>query len=74
MTQLDDVLSITESKDWEGGVVDVQVLKEQIKALMLELVGEYEETHMLEPSDPQRIRGTIRNALRAELRSKIEAL
>ena len=41
---------------------------------MLELVGEYEETHMLETSDPQRIMGTIRNALRAELRSKIEAL
>ena len=70
MTRLDDILSITESKDWEGGVVDVQVLKEQIKALMLELVGDtrsvtcraaaYEDAEVWVSS--------------AELRAKIEAL
>lgn len=76
MSKLDDIFRIDAGRTWE-----VEKAKQQIKALMLELIGEDENTHWGacnnhgDKSNYKCVCGKeSRNKLRAELRQKVEAL
>ncbi len=71
MSKLDDILEITTFTDWENDV-DTDGLKQQIKDLMLGLIGE-DETRWQGDADND-LRHKHKNELRAELRQKVRAL
>jgi hypothetical protein len=74
-SKLDGILKFNEPNSWES---DQKVAKQQIKDLMLELIGEDEAvmryTISREPVGARSMKCDIRNKLRAELRRKVEEL
>lgn len=73
MGKLEDILDVTTYTAWENDC-DTDRLKQQIKALMLEVIGEDESTEGYAKHNGERMAREDRNQLRAELRQKVEAL
>jgi hypothetical protein len=77
VSKLDDIISAYMiDVDQHGFIAEEELppAKRDIKALMLELVGEDELVHPLSSDPGLSLRPGYRNELRAELRASIEAL